>query len=84
MSFKAKLSVIVITAVVVPLLSILLVTHLLSGQAENVAFWEAEKLADADLDHILENVFTLADANKNSLEQQRETAASVALRALLR
>ncbi len=82
MSFKAKLSMIVITAVVVPLISILLVTHLLSGQAEEVAFWEAEKLADADLDHILESVFTLAEANRYSIEQQRETAARNYLRAI--
>ena len=82
MSFKAKLSLIVITAVVVPLISILLVTHLLSGQAEEVAFWEAEKLADADLDHILESVFTLAEANRYSIEQQRETATRNYLRAI--
>jgi len=73
---------IVITAIIVPLISILLVTHLLSGQAEEVAFMQAEKLADTDLGHILENVFTLADANKQSIKQQRETAAKNYLRAI--
>ncbi len=72
MSFQAKLTLIVITAVIIPLISILLVTHLLSGQAEKIAFMEAEKLADTDLGHILENVFALADANKQSIKQQRK------------
>lgn len=82
MSFKAKLTLIVIAAVIIPLISILLVTNILSAQAEKVAFNEAEKLADADLNHILENVFTLAEANQNSIKQQRETAARNYLRAI--
>jgi len=82
MSFQAKLTMIVIAAVITPLISILLFTNLLSGQAEKVAFLEAEKLADADLDHVLESVFTLADANRNSIEQQRITATKNYLRAI--
>ncbi len=82
MSFKAKLTLIVIIAVITPLLSILLVTNILSGQAEKIAFTEAEKLAVTDLDHIVENIFTLAEANQNSIKQQRETAARNYLRAI--
>ena len=52
MSFKAKLSVIVITAVVVPLISILLVTHLLSGQADA----GHEQLRECTVVHLLINV----------------------------
>ena len=53
MSFKAKLVLIVIFAVVAPLLSTLVTTHILSDETKKVALVEAEKLADADLDHVL-------------------------------
>ncbi len=82
MSFKAKLMLIVITAVITPLVSILLVTHFLSGQVEEVASTEAERLVEADLDHVLEGFFTQADVNRESIERQRETATKNYLRAL--
>ena len=82
MSFRAKLTLIVFAAVLMPLASILLVTQLLSGQTERVAFTEAEKLADADLDHVLEGIFFQADANRQSIARQRETAVRNYLRAI--
>ena len=82
MSFRAKLTLIVFVAVLLPLISILSVTQLLSGQTGQTAFAEAEKLADADLDHVLDGILSLADANRDALAEQRESAIRNYLRAV--
>lgn len=82
MSFKLKLICIVLTATIAPLLAIMTTTQLLSVETREVAFQEAEKLADADLDHTLEGIFSLADSNNQAIKSQREISVRSYLRAL--
>lgn len=82
MSFKLKLISIVLAAVVAPLLTVMVATQLLSVETREVAFTEAEKLADADLDHTLQGLFSLADANNQAIESQREATIKNYLRAI--
>jgi methyl-accepting chemotaxis protein len=82
MSFKLKLTLIVICAVVAPLLTVMTVTKVLSTDTQKVAFEESEKLADQGLDYSLNGVFALADSNIQAIKTQRETAIRNYLRAV--
>lgn len=82
MSFKLKLVCIVMAAVVAPLITVMAITQFLSADTQEVAFTEAEKLADADLDHTLQGIFLLADANNQAIESQREVTIKNYLRAI--
>lgn len=80
MSLKYKLMLMVVTAVVVPLVTVLIVINTLSGTTELLAAQEAERLADGDLDHSVEAVIRLAESNRRMLRQQRDTAIKNYLR----
>lgn len=81
MSFKWKITGMVMAAAIIPLLVVLLVTHHFSGQSQQLVTEETEKLLDADLDHILEGIVHLAESNRSALEQQRRSAVKNYLRA---
>lgn len=83
MSFKVKLVIIIVFAVVAPLLTVIAVSQFFSKDARDIAFVEAEKLVVADLDHSLEGILTLADSNSQAIESQRQTAIRNYLRAVV-
>jgi methyl-accepting chemotaxis protein len=79
---KQKLIGLVATAVVVPVAVVLCLTFFFSGHTREMATEQVEKLADADLDHLVVAAVDLAEASQTALALERETAVKNYLRAL--
>lgn len=82
MQLKQKLMGLVATAVVVPVAVVLALTFFFSGHTREMATEQVEKLADADLDHLVIAAVDLAAASQTALALERETAVKNYLRAL--
>jgi methyl-accepting chemotaxis protein len=81
-SIKYKQLLIIVTSVALPLLVALALTNYFSRQTQEIADVQAERLVDADLDHLLEGTTDLLDLYLTAKKEQRNTAVKSYLRAI--
>lgn len=82
MQLKQKLIALVATVVVIPVAVVLCLTYFFSGHTREMATEQVERLADADLDHLVVAAVDLAETSRTALALERETAVKNYLRAL--
>ncbi len=80
MSIRYKLLIVLLVAVLLPMLVSLTVSKIYSGRTQNLTSEATNRLASADVNHIITGALSLVSANKTAIDRQREEAIKTYLR----